>query len=107
MLNTRNLAYVHILEGDMMIKISTVDYHAIRAKFSGAYIANNGYDLIKAKTAIEKGNASLVAFGVPFLANSDLVYRYHENLPLNEADPATFYGGDEVGYTDYPIYNNS
>ncbi len=106
-LNTRNLAYVHILEGDMMTKTSTVDYRAIRAKFSGVYIANNGYDLIKAKTAIEKGNASLVAFGVPFLANPDLVYRYRENLPLNEADPATFYGGDEVGYTDYPIYNNS
>ncbi|VAW73738.1 Fmn oxidoreductase protein [hydrothermal vent metagenome] len=106
-LNTRNLAYVHILEGDMMTKTSTVDYRAIRAKFSGVYIANNGYDLIKAKTAIEKGDASLVAFGVPFLANPDLVYRYRENLSLNEADPATFYGGDEVGYTDYPIYNNS
>jgi len=106
-LNTRNLAYVHILEGDMMTKNSTIDYRAIRAKFSGSYIANNGYDLIKAKTAIEKDNASLVAFGVPFLANPDLVYRYRENLSLNEADPATFYGGDEVGYTDYPIYNNN
>lgn len=106
-LSVRNLAYVHILEGDMMTKTCTVDYHSIRARFSGAYIANNGYDLIKAKTAIEKGNASLVAFGVPFLANPDLVYRYSENLPLNEADPATFYGGNEVGYTDYPLYNNS
>ncbi|MEV0402083.1 hypothetical protein [Actinoallomurus sp. NPDC050550] len=23
--------------------------------------------------------------------------------PYNEADPATFYGGDHRGYTDYPV----
>jgi N-ethylmaleimide reductase len=38
------------------------------------------------------------------LANPDLVRRYRENLPLNEADPSTFYGGSEAGYTDYPFY---
>ncbi len=91
----------------MVTKNNTVDYLAIRAKFSGTYIANNGYDLIKAKTAIEKDNASLIVFGVPFLANPNLVYRYRENLSLNKADPVTFYGGDEVSYTDYPIYNNN
>ena len=45
----------------------------------------------------------MVAFGVPFLANPDLVERYKNNLPLNEADQVTFYGGDETGYTDYPF----
>jgi len=24
--------------------------------------------------------------------------------PLNEADPSTFHGGSEAGYTDYPFY---
>jgi len=46
-----------------------------------------------------------VAFGIPFLANPDLVHRYHDNLPLNEADPTTFYGGNEIGYTDYASYH--
>ena len=45
----------------------------------------------------------MVAFGVPYLANPDLVYRFTNDLPLNEADQSTFYGGDEHGYTDYPF----
>ncbi len=104
-LSARNLAYLHVLEGDMMTKVNQVDYHALRAKFSGTYIANNGYDLERAQTTIASGDASLVAFGTPFLANPDLVHRYRENLPLNEADTTTFYGGNEVGYTDYAFYH--
>ena len=74
------------------------------SKFASPYIANNGYDLARAQTAVRSGAANLVAFGIPFLANPDLVRRYRENLPLNAADPATFYGGSEAGYTDYPFY---
>ena len=105
-LNIRKLAYVHVLEGDMMSKSSELDYSALRALFSGTYIANNGYDLKKAQSKIACGDASLVAFGIPFLANPDLVHRYSENLPLNQADPNTFYGGNEVGYTDYAFYHS-
>ncbi len=105
-LSPRGLAYVHVLEGDMMTKVRTVDYRALRSKFSGRYIANNGYDFQRAEAAINSGAADLVAFGVPFLANPDLVRRYRENFPLNEADPSTFYGGGETGYTDYPFYCN-
>ncbi|MGP4689291.1 oxidoreductase [Agrobacterium pusense] len=92
-LGTRGLAYVHMLQGDMSAKSSVVDYHALRACFSGTYIANNGYDLARAKQAIANGEADLVAFGLPFLANPDLVRRYRQGLPLNTADPATFYSG--------------
>lgn len=106
-LSARKLAYIHLLEGDMMTKSSIVDYKSLRSKFSGTYIANNGYNLNRAQAAIQEGSADLVAFGIPFLANPDLVRRYKENLPLNEADPSTFYGGDEHGYTDYPFFNNS
>mgnify|MGYP000553576586 CR=1 FL=1 len=105
-LSARNLAYVHVLEGDMMSKENLVDYCALRAKFSGTYIANNGYNLAKAQATIANGDASLVAFGIPFLANPDLVYRFRENLPLNEADVTTFYGGNELGYTDYAFYHS-
>ncbi|HEU0052051.1 MAG TPA: hypothetical protein VFQ39_02695, partial [Longimicrobium sp.] len=52
--------------------------------------------------ALAAGVADLVSFGVPFLANPDLVRRYRERAPLNEPDRATFYGGGEQGYTDYP-----
>ena len=105
-LSPRGLAYVHVLEGDMMTKNSSVDYRALRSIFSGPYIANNGYDLVRAQAAIRSGSASLVAFGTPFLSNPDLVRRYRENLPLNKVDSSTFYGGTEVGYTDYPFYRS-
>lgn len=106
-LSPRGLAYVHVLEGDMMTKASALDYRALRLAFAGPYIANNGYDLARARKAIRSGDADLVAFGIPFLANPDLVRRYRENLPLNMADPSTFYSGSETGYTDYPVYQRA
>lgn len=106
-LRPRALAYVHILEGDMATKTTTLDYRALRDSHTGPVIANNGYDLPRAQAAIRTGAADLIAFGTPFLANPDLVHRFRENLPLAQADPSTFYGGDETGYTDYPPYQPS
>jgi len=105
-LSSRGLAYLHVLEGDMMMQVSPINYSALRLKFVGTYIANNGYDRDKAQTAITDGVVDMVAFGVPFLENPDIVRRYQENLPLNEADQSTFYGGHDVGYTDYPFYDD-
>jgi N-ethylmaleimide reductase len=103
-LSLRGLAYLHVLEGDMIAKATTLDYRSLRSKFAGPYIANNGYDLVRAQAAIRSGAVDLIAFGVPFLANPDLVRRYRERLPLNAVDVSTFYGGSETGYTDYPFY---
>jgi N-ethylmaleimide reductase len=47
-------------------------------------------------------HADLVAFGVPFIANPDLVARLHSDAPLNKPDSSTFYGEGPGGYTDYP-----
>lgn len=74
----------------------------LRRKFKGALIANGGYDARSAREAIARGEADLVAFGVPFLANPDLPARYRSDAALNSPDPATFYAGEEKGYTDYP-----
>lgn len=103
-LGRRGLAYVHMLEGDMMTQVRAIDYGDLRSKFAGPYIANNGYDLRRAQAVVRGGGADLVAFGTPFLANPDLVRRYRENLPLNTADRSTYYGGGEIGYTDYPSF---
>lgn len=102
-LSLRGLAYVHVLEGDMMTKKSVVNYSTLRAKFAGNYIANNGYDLGRAQDAINTGTADLIAFGTPFIANPDLVHRFQKNLPLNTLDHSTFYVGGEKGYNDYPF----
>jgi len=36
-------------------------------------------------------------------ANPDLPERFRRGTPLNEPDRATFYGGGEAGYADYPF----
>ena len=53
------------------------------------------------------GWATAVAYGVPFLANPDLPLRLLTAAELNEADQATFYGGDAKGYVDYPAVAES
>ncbi|MFC1589557.1 alkene reductase [Pseudomonadota bacterium] len=103
MLNSFGLAYLHVLEGDMVKGGRTLDYKEIKTRFAGPYIANCRYDFERATQAIKNGDADLVAFGVPFIANPDLVERFKTGAELNAADPATFYGGDEKGYTDYPF----
>ncbi len=64
--------------------------------------APTGYDAGRAETSLREGNADLVSFGTAFLANPDLVERFEQGVALNDADPTTFYQGEERGYTDYP-----
>jgi N-ethylmaleimide reductase len=102
-----NLAYLHLVEtiaGPGVAALAPGERLAphLRRLFPGPIIANGGYDLAAAETAIASGEADLVAFGVPFIANPDLVERFTAGAPLAEANPATFYGGDARGYVDYP-----
>ena len=97
------LAYLHVVEVSMSGEaVAGFDTGQLRDCFDGIYIANGGYDGERAERAIKTGTADMVAFGVPFLANPDLPERFRQGAALNEADPATFYGGDARGYTDYP-----
>lgn len=49
------------------------------------------------------GEADAVAFGVPLIANPDLVERFRRNAPLNPPDLKIFYGSGAQGYADYPF----
>ncbi|MBL3527194.1 MAG: alkene reductase [gamma proteobacterium endosymbiont of Lamellibrachia anaximandri] len=103
MLRGHQLAYLHVLEGDMLGGDRRVDYHELKRRFGGLYMANNGYTQARAEQALQQGDADLVAFGKLFIANPDLPERFAQGAPLSESDPETFYGGDEKGYTDYPF----
>ncbi len=102
--NDAGLGYVHIIEGETggPRSFPPEAVSLVRAKFDGAYMANNGYDRETAIEAVDSGTVDLVAFGKLIIANPDLVARLEQNAPLNEPDQATFYGGDAKGYTDYP-----
>ncbi|WP_158817229.1 alkene reductase [Methylocapsa sp. S129] len=103
-LSARGLAYIHVVEGATggARDNHPFDFVALRHSFRGAYIANNGYDRTMAIEAIERGDADLIAFGRPFIANPDLVERLRVGAPLNQVAKETLYGGGEKGYTDYP-----
>ncbi|MHA7627468.1 alkene reductase [Corallococcus sp. M7] len=75
---------------------------AIRKAFPGLIIANGGYDAQAGEAVIERGEADLVAYGVPFLANPDLPERFRRSAPLNTPDASTFFQGEEQGFTSYP-----
>ncbi len=103
--NDFGLAYLHLVEGQIRQSRDSHDAAAtaaLRRRFDGVYMANNGYDRELAARAIETGTADLVAFGRLFIANPDLVARLARQAPLNQPDVDTFYGGDAKGYTDYP-----
>lgn len=107
-LNQFNLAYLHAVEGGIHGggEAEPFDFASFRKLFKGRYMANLSYDKAKGNAAIASGHADCVAYGVPFIANPDLVERFAKDAPLNIADANTFYGGTEIGYTDYPFFTN-
>ncbi|MEU8104405.1 alkene reductase [Nonomuraea muscovyensis] len=98
------LAYLHVSEIDTrgITKL-------LRAEWPGTLILNphpRGGDGPATPEdgveALRSGLADAVAFGRLWLANPDLPARIAAGGPYTAADPATFYGGDHRGYTDYP-----
>lgn len=75
---------------------------ALKKAFGGPYIANEKFTLDSANAILAKGDADAVAFGVPFIANPDLVERLRQGAELNPPRPETFYTGGTEGYLDYP-----
>ncbi|MGN7200441.1 alkene reductase [Arthrobacter sp. SAFR-044] len=100
-LSPLGLAYLHVLHaGDDAL------LDALRDLWSSTLILNrSGADVPTRVKDIENGSAELISVGALALANPDLVARLRSNAPLNTPDPATFYGGGAVGYTDYPTHS--
>ena len=104
-LAAHRLAYLHVIEGQTggARDIAPFDYAALRRGFPGAWMLNNGYTREMAEGTVARGEADLVAFGRPFIANPDLGARLRAKADdWNKVDRATLYGGGATGYTDYP-----
>ncbi|MNB85152.1 N-ethylmaleimide reductase [compost metagenome] len=93
-----NLAYLHIMHlGNEEL------LQDIRSLWKNPLLVNRaGRALEELSTDLDKGLADIVPVGVWSLANPDFVERLKAGAPLNEADPATFFGIGSKGYTDYP-----
>ena len=107
-LSGSGLAYLHLREkaADIssiphMVENVTATY---RPRYKGVLMTNTGFDRETGNRVIESGLADLVAYGVPFISNPDLVERFAKKAPIAPADSSTFYMGGERGYIDYPTH---
>jgi N-ethylmaleimide reductase len=111
-LNPLGLAYLHFIEprssgaGRAEVNHQNVPSAMVlfRPIWRGVLMAAGGFSGETAEAAIAAGHADAIAFGRIFISNPDLPRRLHEGLPLTPYNRATFYGGEEAGYTDYPVY---
>ena len=104
--------WLHVVEGSPGDPPASSDFRALfaqllRQDWPGLYVANGGYDGPRGEQALQDGRADAIAYGRAFLANPDLPWRLANGAPLNEPDAATFYGGTEHGYTDYPKWRGN
>ncbi len=105
-LNNYGLAYIHLTEPftdvtEVPYAVKEVAKH-FRPLYNGTLIINKGFNKETGNQIIKDGYADLVAFGVPFIANPDLVKRFEIGAPLNTPDTTTFYTTGINGYIDYP-----
>jgi N-ethylmaleimide reductase len=111
-LNPLGLAYLHFIEprssgaGRAEVNHQNVPSAMVlfRPIWRGVLITAGGFTGETAEAAIAAGHADAIAFGRIFISNPDLPRRLREGLPLTPYNRATFYGGGEAGYTDYPVF---
>jgi N-ethylmaleimide reductase len=112
-LDQLGLAYLHFIEprssgaGRAEVNHQNVPSAMVlfRPIWRGVLISAGGFTGETAEAAITSGNADAIAFGRIFISNPDLPRRLRHGFPLTPYNRATFYGGEEVGYTDYSAYN--
>jgi N-ethylmaleimide reductase len=103
-LNDAGVAFLHMVEGQTggPREWPAGALEALRDRFKGAYVANNGYTRDTAVAAVASGNVDLVAFGKLYISNPDLAERLAAGAALNPLPTSGLYGGGRAGYTDYP-----
>jgi N-ethylmaleimide reductase len=107
------LAYLHFIEprssgagrGEVNHQNVPSAMVLFRPLWSGVLISAGGFTGESADAAIAEGHADAIAFGRIFISNPDLPRRLSCGFPLTPYNRATFYGGEEAGYTDYPAYD--
>jgi N-ethylmaleimide reductase len=112
-LNSFGLAYLHFIEprssGAGRAEVNHQNVPSAMALFrpiwKGVLMTAGGFTGESANAAIASGLAGAIAFGRIFISNPDLPRRLAHGFPITPYNRATFYGGEEAGYTDYPVHD--
>jgi N-ethylmaleimide reductase len=108
-LGGHGLAYLHVTRPQEPV-LGTIaeifdDVSAFfRPRYRGTLMIGGGYDGETGDLMLADGAADLIAFGLPFVANPDLVERFRRGVGAAAPLLDRFYSGGAEGYTDYPIY---
>ncbi|MDX5594404.1 alkene reductase [Pseudovibrio sp. SPO723] len=101
------LAYIHFSENiSTYTEVPESFREKVRQIYPAPIMVAGKLTQEKAQALLDKNHADLVAFGQPFITNPDFVDRLRNGIaltPVGYDAHATFYGGDEKGYTDYPV----
>lgn len=98
-LGIRNIAFIFTRENFQSPTLTP----ALKKAFGGTLIANEQFTQDMAEQTLKQEVADAVAFGLAYIANPDLVARFHGHAQLNTLINETIYGQGSKGYTDYPF----
>ena len=108
-LDAMGLAYLHVINpevsGDRASKSAAPEIDVARfcrEHFSGKLMVAGGHDRESAERALRAGDADLIGFGRPYIANPDLAARLASGAAWAAPERATFYTEGPQGYVDYP-----
>ncbi|WP_407166790.1 alkene reductase [Bradyrhizobium sp. ORS 111] len=112
-LDKLGLAYLHFIEprasgtGRAEVDRQNVPSAMVlyRPMWSGVLMTAGNFSGESAQSAVAEGHADAIAFGRYFISNPDLPRRLQRGYPLTPYNRATFYSGEEKGYTDYPVHD--
>ena len=107
-LNQYDLAYLHVwaplesVTGTHAEAFQDVAAY-FRPLFKGTLMIGGGFDSQSGDALLRSNNADLIAYGLPFIANPDLVERYRRGATIVVPNNEFLYNGAAAGYTDYPL----
>ena len=110
-LNNYDLAYLHLSEPftdvtDVPGAEPNIAMH-YRPMYKGTLMINAGFNRETGNKVIDDGLADLVAYGKLFISNPDLVERFKAGSETAAWNEDTFYTTGPMGYTDYPLLEQS
>lgn len=105
-LNQLDLAYLQVVgiggaEGTPTEAFQDVAAY-FRPLYNGTLMIGGGLDSQSGDALLRSQNADLIVFGMPFIANPDLVERYRNGSALSAPNADLLYTGGAEGYNDYP-----
>ncbi len=111
-LNQRKIAYIqltrYLYDYDPTHRGRDIDIFQFKQFINSEhtkFFVNGFYDADEGEQVLKSNQADAIVFGRLYIANPDLAERLINKKEINKnLDRATYYAGEEEGYTDYPTY---